>query len=63
VKINDKVYISGEVEYGNDVCRVASIGIVEEMGDIESLIAISNIDGDFNVTTYVLNKYINEIGA
>jgi hypothetical protein len=36
---------------------------VEEMGDIESLIAISNIDGDFNVTTYVLNKYINEIGA
>lgn len=61
MKIGQEVYISGEVKYGDNVYRVASNGIIQGIGETESLITVNNIDGDFNATVYVKNKYINKI--
>ena len=55
-----RVYVSGEVKYGDEWFRVASGGTVIEPGETESLINIDNVDGDGHVNLFVENKYLSK---
>lgn len=57
--MDKKVFISGEVTYGDCDYRVCSPATLLEVGEIASLVTIDEIDGDSNATVYVANKYIN----
>lgn len=61
MKNGEEVYVSGEVEYGNNVYRVACNGIIQNVENKESLITLDNIDGNGKATVFVLNKYINKL--
>lgn len=55
----ERVIISGEVEYGDRCYRVASNGIVVmDIDEPKILINIDMIDGDEHVCTYVDRKYV-----
>lgn len=58
MKIGDRVYISGEVYYGDTWIRVASHGTIEHVGLDASLVNVDIIDGDLNACVIVKNKYI-----
>ena len=57
----EKVYVSGEVKYSDDIYRIACNGIIQDVGNKESLVTLDNIDGDGGATVFVLNKYINKL--
>ena len=61
MKNGEKVYVSGEVEYGDNVYRIACNGVIQDIGDKESLVTLDNIDGDGRATVFVLNKYIDKL--
>lgn len=61
MKNQQRVRISGEVEYNNYWYRVLSNGIIIEIGEKKSLVNIDMIDGDNNVNIYVNNNIIYDI--
>lgn len=61
MKNGKKVYVSGEVEYGDNVYRVACNGIIQDVEEKESLVTLDNIDGYGGATVFVLNKYIDKL--
>lgn len=61
MNINDKVFISGPVKYGDEEYRVSCNGTIIEIGRIQSLVNVENIDGDGNVSTFVKNKFLFKI--
>lgn len=61
-KAGDKVYISGEVKWGDDYYRVASEGVIEEWKKgAYALVTVEYIDGDYGVCTHVLKQDISAI--
>lgn len=58
MKIGQRVYVSGEVYYGDTWIRVASEGTIEHAGLDACLVNIDIIDGDTKACVIVKNKYI-----
>lgn len=58
MKNGDRVYISGEVYYGDTCYSVSSYGTIKDIEEHMSLVSIDMIDGDSNAWVYVENKYI-----
>ena len=56
-----RVYISGEVKYGDATYRVASGATLLEKGKKKSYVSIDMVDGDSNVCLYVNNDIIMEV--
>jgi hypothetical protein len=55
----DRVYVSGAVYYGDTAYRVACNGtVVEDRGDGLVQIILDEVDGDWNVDLFVLDKDI-----
>lgn len=63
MNIRDKVYVSGEVFYGNSWIRVASYGTIEHVGMDSCLVNLDMIDGDTNACVIVKNKFINKMAS
>jgi hypothetical protein len=49
----EKVFVNGEVRYGDSYCKVASFGTVVKHTQGYLLVNIDQIDGDFNVNVRV----------
>jgi hypothetical protein len=65
MKAGQKVFVSGEVEWGEDgeIFRVSTEGVIEEWNDDGyALVTLEYVDGDYGVCTFVNKSYINEIG-
>ena len=58
MKNGDRVYISGEVYYGDAWYSVSNYGTIKDIEEHMSLVSIDMIDGDSNAWVYVQNKYI-----
>lgn len=54
----DKVYITGEVNYGDQWYRVASSGVIIKSYVTRALVCIDEIDGDRNANVLVHKSMI-----
>lgn len=60
MNVGDRVYISGEVFYGDKHIRVASYGTLIHVGMDACMVNIDMIDGDANAWVIVKNKFISK---
>lgn len=61
LKNGDKVFVSGEVKWGDDYYRVSSKGeIVEWKKGPYALVNLEYVDGDYGVCTFVKKTYISQ---
>lgn len=52
-KVGDEIFVSGDVEYGDDYYRVSTKGIVQMVDSQKLLATLEYVDGDFGVTVWV----------
>lgn len=56
--IGQQVRDSGEVKWGDQWIRVASHGVIEEVGPRECLVTLDQVGNDLKVCTFVERRYI-----
>ncbi len=63
--IGDRVYVTGETTYGDNIYRISSYGTIVKLNLNSILITVDIIDGDTNATVLVnkknISKCINEL--
>lgn len=52
-QVGDEIFVSGEVEYGDNYYRVATRGVIEEVNEETVLATLDSVDGDFGVCVHV----------
>ena len=52
-QVGDEIFVSGEVEYGDNYYRVSTRGVIEEVNEETVLATLDSVDGDFGVCVYV----------